>query len=68
MTKTKTKREVNVILYYSHDISTFDTFPISGFYFCKVSFIGYSQGNTSMFNKLCLYERGHVAQPEMCSL
>ena len=57
-----------MILYYSHDVSTFDTFPISGFSFCKVSLIMYSQGNATMFNKLCLYEKGHVTEPEMYSL
>ena len=24
-------------------------------------------GNTSMCNNLCLYEKGHVTEPEMCS-
>ena len=25
-------------------------------------------GNNSMSNKLCLYERGHFTEPEMCSV
>ena len=30
--------------------------------------MGYSQGNNSMSNNLCLYKRGHFTEPEMCGL
>ena len=33
-----------------------------------INIIGYTQGNNSMSNELCLYERGNFTEPEMCSV
>ena len=59
----------------SHFCGTISHFVVLLWYICNIfvvffamGFIGYSQENNSMSNKLCLYERGHFTEPEMCCL
>ena len=56
------------MFYYSHDVSTFDTFVISGFLILQDVNYCVLPGEQFRSTKLCLYERGHFTEHEKCSV